>query len=342
MKRFALALTLMVAGLVFASTPAHAQFELCNRTSYVLYAAIAVQDKANTTTQGWTRVIPGECKTAIDTPLGKNAYYVYGRTSAAHAGPQRAWAGGAMFCTLDATFKLTTPNGVTQCPADEATMLPFAPVPTRGQAVWAMTFTESKALGTADAARTAGLKRLLQDNGAKIATIDGKPDRQTGDALAAFRKRMKIAAGAETREMFDALETEALKSSSPAGYSICNDTEGVIWAVMALPLGRDYITRGWWKVPAGACAKAITEPLKLDKVFLHVEKHGNDRLVSGRDKFCLTNMQFELQGRGNCAKKLLNETGFAATITKGLAGYTAHVGNQGLVAPPKAAPPEPK
>lgn len=342
MKRFAIALSLMICGLVFASAPAHAQLELCNRTSYVLYAAIAVQGKDNNTTQGWTRVIPGECKTAIDTPLGHGGYYVYARTSAAHAGPQRAWAGGAMFCTLDANFKITTPNGVTQCAADEATMLPFASIPTRGQPVWAMTFTESKALGTADAARTAGLKRLLLDNGAKIPAIDGKPDKQTGAALAGFRKRMKMAAAAGTREMFDALETEALKSSSPAGYSICNDTDSVVWAVIALPIGHDSITRGWWKVPAGACAKAITEPLKVDKVFLHAEKHGNNRLVSGPEKFCLTNMQFELQGRGNCSKKLLNETGFTATITKGLAGYTAHIGNQGLVAPAKSAAAKPK
>jgi uncharacterized membrane protein len=217
-------------------------------------------------------------------------------------------------------------------------MLPFARIETKGQPVWAMTFTESRDIATVDAARIAGLKRLLRDNGMKIANVDGKPDKPTEDALNSFRKRMNIAPDAVTRDTFDALETEALKSAAPAGYSICNDTDAVVWAAMAFALGRDWMTRGWWKVPAGTCAKAMTQPLNLDKVFLHAEKHGNDKLVSGPEKFCLTNIEFEIQGRGGCAKRRLNEVGFAATITKGLTGYTAHIGNQGLMPPPRTRP----
>jgi uncharacterized membrane protein len=337
MKRFALAIGL-VAGLLWLSAPAEAQLELCNRTSYILYAAVAVDGKAETTAQGWTRIVPGECKTAVDNPLGKTGYYTYARTSAAHAGPQRAWGGSREFCALDSSFRLTTPWTATRCQAEEATMLPFARIDTKGQAVWAMTFTESRDIATVDAARTAGLKRLLRDSGMKIAAIDGKPDKATEDALSSFRKRMKMAADAGSREMFDALETEALKSAAPAGYSICNDTDGVVWAAMAFPLGRDWLTRGWWKVPAGTCSKAVTQPLNTDRVFLHAEKHGNDKLVSGPEKFCLTNIEFEIQGRGNCAKRMLEEVGFATTNTKGLTGYTAHIGNQGLMPALKTRP----
>jgi uncharacterized membrane protein len=337
MKRFALAIGL-VGWFWWKSTPAEAQLELCNRTSYILYAAVAVEGRAEATAQGWTRVVPGECKTAIDSPLVGTGYYTYARTSAAHAGPQRAWAGSKQFCTLDSNFKLSTPWSATRCQEDEATMLPFARIETKSQALWAMTFTESKEIATVDAARIAGLKRLLRDNGMKIARLDGKPDKQTEDALNSFRRRMKIPPNAATRDTFDALETEALKSAAPAGYSICNDTDGVVWAAMALPLGRDWMTRGWWKVPAGTCAKAMTQPLNIDRVFLHAEKHGNNMLVSGPERFCLTNIEFEIQGRRNCAKRKLNEVGFAATATKGLSGYTAHIGNQGLLPPLKTGP----
>jgi uncharacterized membrane protein len=337
MKRFFLAMGL-VAALLWRSAPAHAQLELCNRTSYVVYAAFAVEGRSETTAQGWVRIVPGECKTAIDSPLGRTGYYTYARTSAAHAGPQRAWAGARQVCALDSNFKLITPWTATRCQAEEATMLPFARIETKGQPVWAMTFTESKDIATVDAARIAGLKRLLRDNGVQIGTLDGKSDKQTEDALGNFRKRMKMAANAGTREMFDALETEALKSAAPAGYSICNDSDGVVWAAIALPVVRDWITRGWWKVPAGACAKTMTQPLNTDRVFLHAEKHGNNNLVSGPERFCLTNIEFEIQGRGNCAKRRLNEVGFAATITKGLTGYTAHIGNQGLMPSLKTRP----
>jgi uncharacterized membrane protein len=327
---------LALFGLLSFSTPATAQLELCNRTSYILYTAAATQSKDGVVTQGWTRIVPGDCKTAINGELGDDSYYVYARTSTAHGGPSREWAGPVRLCAMQSNFRVKTPLGTVSCAA-EASALPFAPVQTKGAAVWTTTFTESKELGTVDAARTAGLKRLLRDNGAKLPNVDGKPDKPTGAALAAFRTRLKLAANAGTRGMFDALETEALKTAAPAGYAVCNDTEGDIWVATAMK-EHDWVTRGWWKIAAGSCAKTITVPLKADKIFLHVEKHQNANLVSGPDKFCVTNVQFERQGRGPCGKGL-SEVGFAATITKGLAGYSAHVGNQGLIAPLKPTPP---
>lgn len=328
-------LAAMLAAMLFGTGPAEAQLELCNRTSYVLYTATAVHDINSVTTQGWTRIIPGECKTAIDNPLGKNNYYVYARTSTAHGGASRDWGGGTRLCAAQGNFRQTNPLGTVMCAA-EATAVPFAQVDTHGMSLWTTTFTESNDITTADAARTAGLKRLLRDNGAKIARIDGKPDAKTGGALSDFRKRMKLAPKANMAAMFDALETEAMKTVAPAGYSVCNDSDGDVWAVIATKEGAAWTTRGWWKIPAGSCAKAISDPLHYDQVFLHTEKHAKPDLVSGKEKFCVTNMQFERQGRGNCAKNGLTEAGFAATPTKGLTGYVAHVGNQGLVAPMKA------
>ncbi len=328
-------------GLLSFVTPARAQLELCNRTSYILYTATAVQDKKGETTQGWTRVVPGDCKTAIPDELGKSTYYVYARTSPAHGGPLRAWGGNVKLCTAESNFRVMYKIGTVKCDA-EATALPFAKIDTKGKDVWTTTFTESAALDTAEAARTAGLKRLLRDNGAKIASIDGKPDAATGNAMSGFRKHMRIAKTAGTPAMFDALETEALKTAAPAGYSICNDTEDVVWAVIALKGQKDWLSRGWWKVPAGSCARALTAALTFDKVYLHVEKHGNAKLVGGPEKFCMTNTAFEIQGRGNCAKKNFIEAGFAVTTTNGLGGYAAHVGNQGLVPPLKAANAKPR
>jgi uncharacterized membrane protein len=323
----------LVAYLCFGGE-AQAQLQLCNRTSYIVYAATAAQDRQGVTTQGWTRIVPGECRSALDELNRNTNYFVYARSSSAHTGPSRAWAGPIRLCALDVSFRLHSPLGTVRCDA-EATAMPFAQIQTKGLSEWTMSFTESAALNTAAAARTAGLKRLLRDNGAKIARIDGKPDKQTGDALSAFRKRMKLSPSATTNDMFDALETEALRAGAPAGYSICNDTDGDVWAAIAMPHQRDFTTRGWWKIPAGSCAKAITTPLAVDKIFLHAEKHLNANLVSGPEKFCLTNAQFEVEGRGDCKKRGLSEVGFATTVTKGLAGYAAHIGSQGLVAPLK-------
>jgi len=55
-----LALLLAVVGLTFAPAPAHAALTLCNRTSYILYAATSAIRAPGSDTQGWTRIAPGE------------------------------------------------------------------------------------------------------------------------------------------------------------------------------------------------------------------------------------------------------------------------------------------
>jgi uncharacterized membrane protein len=53
--------------------------------------------------------------------------------------------------------------------------------------------------------------------------------------------------------------------------------------------------------------------------------------VSGPARFCTTNITFQVMKTGDCKKRGLSETGFAATDTKGHAGYTAHIGDNGLL-----------
>ena len=57
---------LWLAGLVLAAmtAPAHAALTLCNRTSYILYAATSAVQSPRSDTQGWTRIVPGDCQVA--------------------------------------------------------------------------------------------------------------------------------------------------------------------------------------------------------------------------------------------------------------------------------------
>ena len=140
-------------------------------------------------------------------------------------------------------------------------------------------------------------------------------------------------ANAGAPDLFDALETEALKVSAPAGYSICNDTDAPIWAALGLRDEKVWHSRGWWKVAPGACAQTIAEALSHDKIYLLVERKDGRRLVSGRKKFCITNITFDVGRGADCKKRGLATAGFAATNTRALTGYTAHVGEDGLLPP---------
>lgn len=325
----------MAAALAFfalaAATPADAALNLCNRTSYVIYAATASLSGTNVATKGWTRLAPGACKNALTEDLAAPAYYVYARTSLAHAGPSRAWGGTASFCVRDGDFAISAASAAA-CD-DESFPLSFAQIDTHHMRSWTMTFTESAQLASLQDAELAGLKRLLRDNGLKVGAIDGRPDKDAAASLATFRARMRMPPKASAADLFDALETDAMKTTAPAGYAICNDSKAPLLAALGQQNAGKWASHGWWKVAPGSCAKAITTPLAADKIYLYAQHPDGRPIVRGPAAFCISNVAFDIPDRTRCKERGLQDAGFAETATKGLSGYAVHIGDEGLLAP---------
>jgi uncharacterized membrane protein len=330
MTRILVAMLVALAGLLLPAVPAHAALTLCNRTSYVLYAATSAVQSPRSDTQGWTRIAPGDCQLARKEPLIAESYLVHARSSIAHSGPARAWGGAYPVCVKDANFSIKL--GMTQpyCNAEGTFSLPFAPVANRGKLVWTMNFDEQPALNLSQA-QLAGVKRLLKDNGYKIGAIDGKPDKATGAALADFRKRMHFSQDAGNVELFEALEREAKAHIAPAGYTVCNDSRDILLVALGQMERGQAVSRGWWTVQPAACARAITAPLNTDSVFLLAQKKNGAALAGGAQPFCTTATAFEIRGAENCAGRGYGQSGFAPTQTRGLSGYVAHIGPAGLI-----------
>lgn len=329
MTRALLLALLALAGAMALAPPAQAALTLCNRTSYILYAATSAVQSPRSETTGWTRIAPGDCRLTRKEPLTAETYLVHARSSIAHSGPSRAWGGAIPVCVKDGNFTIRRGAAQASCAADTFA-LPFAPLDNRGKSVWTMQFDEKPVL-TLSQAQLAGVKRLLKDNGYKIARIDGKPDKATGAALADFRKRMRFTDKDGNTELFDALEREARKTIAPAGYTVCNEAKDALMVALAQDDGGKAISRGWWTVDPGACAKTITTPLSSDAVFLLAQRKAGGSLVTGPQRFCVTQVAFEIAGAGNCSTRGLAEAGFARTLTKGMSGYVARIGPLGLV-----------
>ena len=329
-------LALLAFTLGLAPVAGHASLTLCNRTSYVLYAATGTAAAGGVQAQGWSRLGPGGCQTVLPADLNAPAYYLYAKTASAHAGPARAWGGNAAICVKDTTFNNRDALNPSHCASDDFYPLPFASLDTHRMRSWTATFSESAALTTLPQAQLAGLKRLLRDSGYRIGAIDGSPDKAADGALIDFRKKQKIAANATIAQVFDALETNAMKTATPAGYSICNDTAKAVAAALGQKERADWISHGWWKIQAGGCAKVMPDLTGTDSVYLFVQKINGPALVTGPAKFCVADIEFDIQGRDRCASRGLTEAGFAETKVKGLSGFAAHVGEAGLVKAPAA------
>jgi uncharacterized membrane protein len=330
MNRFAT----VFAGLLLASClcvrPAFADLRICNQTSYILYAAVGYEAGVQMLTRGWTRVLPGDCATALEGTLNQPTYFVYARSSRAHVGPARAWGGRIRLCAKETNFAIDVPVGAAHCASDDAFLIPFASISTGHKAAWTMTLTETAHFDTPADAKAVGIARLLGDLGYKV-EVNASPQ-AVAQALGNFRARMRVRARATDDDVLDALETEALKASAPAGYTVCNDGTAGIWAAIGFHLNRGNVARGWWDVPPGACARILTTPLDVTAVYLHATKVGNPNLVSGPAKFCTGADSFQLsaavcQGNGH------NVLGFAETKTGGLSGYAVHIGDNGLLPP---------
>jgi uncharacterized membrane protein len=318
----------LFAGLA-VSMPAEAGLTLCNRTSYVLYAATAAVSVPNATVKGWVRIVPGGCIEAIPGDLGEQSYFLYAKTSRAHAGAPRAWSGAVNICVKDKDFSLRLP--LTQRCSGDTHTLAFAPVDTGHMRAWTTTFHDTPDLPTPTAAERAGLKRLVADTGTRGADTD----KQVDAALERFKARLHLAKNAPAATLFDALETEAMKSAVPSGYTLCNDTAGDAYVAIGLQMvglkGAVYAARGWWTVAGGTCAQLVTESVAGKKIWLRVERTKGAALVAGPTKFCVTNIEFDVQGRERCAQRGLIEAGFAETHGGPAAGFTAHVTATGLV-----------
>ncbi len=341
MSRTLLLLLALGLGLALAPAPAQAALTLCNRTSYILYAATSAIQSPGSDIRGWTRIVPGECAIARTEPLTAETYLVHARSSIAHSGPARAWGGAYPVCVKDANFAIK--QAVTQpyCSAEGMFALPFASLGNNGKSAWTMNFDEQPAMSLSEA-QLAGVKRLLADNGYRIARIDAKPDKATGAALTDFRKRMKFGAETDNAALFDALEQQAGKKIAPAGYTVCNESrEALLVALGQMEAGAP-VSRGWWTVQPASCAKAVTTPLHTDAVYLLAQKQNGATAVGGPRKFCVTAAAFEIRGAQNCAARALTESGFAATPTRGRTGYVAHIGPAGLKPGPQQPPDAPQ
>src|SRR4029079_14218281 len=86
------------------TTPARADLQFCNKTSYVLDLALALEDKGAAATRGWFRVDPGACKGVLQGTPQAEKVYLHARALAAYGPSPLPQAGHGDFCVADGNF----------------------------------------------------------------------------------------------------------------------------------------------------------------------------------------------------------------------------------------------
>ena len=316
-SRFAAALAAFVSlcaiGAGSASAQAAKGWEICNKTSFVIEAAVARYEGQGVVVEGWRRMRPGACETAMEGPLRPGIHYLFARSSNAHRGGRRIWGGDQPLC-VDTTgsFSVESPK---ECTAMGLESRDFRPVLIENRNGWKTSLTETENFDM-EKAGAAGVQRLLADAGIYNGNIDGYIGRKTRAAIGEFLANNNLDADTSDSDLVDVLEQIAQDRGRNIGLTLCNRTRNRIWSAIARRKGEGWESRGWWLLESGGCARVIDEPLLTAEhfVFAEMEDEAGTRLLKkATDPFCVARTQFAIMGRKNCGATAYREALFAAT-----------------------------
>jgi uncharacterized membrane protein len=311
--------TLVVAAVPFiaSSKPAHADLKLCNRMSYVIEAAIGIDDKSATATRGWFRIDPAACRVVAQGTLAADRILLNARALPVYGSSPIPQNGNDSLCVAADNFVIAAAR---QCRAGQ-TSVPFTQIsPTRADDGNLVAYLAEDSEYDDEQARLAGIQRLLLIAGFDAAPIDGVDGPKTQAALTAFLKSRGLAPDFVQSPNFFATMIETVQAPSPIGLTWCNDTPHKVMAAVGTDDGKTVISRGWYHIDPGKCLHPdVTGQPK--RIFSFAEAVDADNRTirfqerplnwGGETQLCTRESKFEISEQRDCGTRGLSATGFA-------------------------------
>jgi uncharacterized membrane protein len=315
---FVPAMHVSLLALLAGAAPARADLKLCNRMSYVVEAAIGIDDKAATATRGWFRIDPAACRVVAQGTLTADRILLNARALGVYGASPIPQNGGDTLCVASDNFVIAAAR---QCRGGQ-TPAPFTQItPTATEDGNLVAYLAEDSEYDDDQARLAGIQRLLVIAGYDAAPIDGVDGPKTQAALAAFLKSRGLTPDIVQAPNFFATMIDAVQSPSSVGLTWCNDTPHKIMAAVGTDDGKTVISRGWYRIEPGKCLHpdVTGQPRQIFSFAEAVD--ADNRAIRFRDKplnwgggtqLCTRESKFEINEQGDCGARGLAATGFAA------------------------------
>lgn len=325
MHKIILTVIAISASLIATTTPASAKYSLCNKTSYVLSAAIAHVDGDRLATRGWWRLRAGQCKVVLAEETTPGRYFVYAEAIPGHRGPLRTWSGDTPLCVENEGFFQLRSQEV--CRNDPSSQRRFFTVDVDAEAKgdYQTDFVEARTY-TVLSAKFAGAQRLMRDLGASNGAVDGVLGRQTERDLSAYRKKHGLGSGITIdNKLIDHMVERVNAAEAKLGFFFCNRTNAAVWTAIAEPKAEEYASRGWWLLEEGACTKVIKGELSSDHYYVYgvIETEAGELHLHGGDKsLCVNTVKFDSTNASTCTKQDSDQAIFRRVDVGGAASET--------------------
>ena len=323
------AVLLALTALLGLTAPARADLQFCNKTSYVLDLALALEEKGAAATRGWFRVDPGACRNVLQGAITADKVYLHARALAAYGPSPLPQAGHADFCIADGNFVIAAAK---TCQSRSAQRLVrFSQIKPSETEQGLTAYLGEEADYDPAQARLAGIQRLLVIAGYDANPIDGLEGKKTSAALDQFLKDRRLPADVAGGATFFQTMLDAVKAADGLGFSWCNETPHAVMAALGVDDNGAVTTRGWYRVEAGKCIKPEL-PATPGRIYSFAEavdkegqslKRGDKLLVwGGPAQLCTGDVRFEISEQKNCTAQGLTPTGFAVIDLSGKQGAT--------------------
>src|SRR3954468_17728980 len=251
--RTPLTLIAATAAVTAFATPARADFQICNRMSYVVEAAVGLQEAGALVTRGWYRVDPGRCRATVEGTVTADRFYVHARALPPYGTSPSPQAGNAELCVGKQTFIVPAAGRGCSRPGQQlARFTEVKPYPSDNG--WTAYLAEESDYND-EQARLAAVQRLLTINGYDANPIDGVKGRKTDAALAAFLKDRNLPPETANAATFFDVLLDATQRPEGTGFVWCNETSNTVMAAIANEDRGAIVTRGWYRVEPGKCTR---------------------------------------------------------------------------------------
>jgi len=318
LERTLLALPAAIISFLVSSEPAQADLKLCNRMSYVVEAAIGIDDKSATATRGWFRIDPATCRVVVQGTLNADRILLNARALAVYGASPIPQNGSDTLCVAQDNFVIAAAR---QCRTGQ-TQAQFTQItPTQTDDGNLVAYLAEDSEYDDEQARLAGIQRLLVIAGYDAAPIDGVDGPKTQTALASFLKSRGLSSDVVQSQNFFTTMVDAVQSPSATGLTWCNDTPHKIMAAVATDDGKSVVSRGWYRIEPGKCLHPDVSGTPK-QVFSFAEAvDADNRTIKVKDKplnwsggkeLCTRESKFETNEQGDCPSRGFAATGFAA------------------------------
>ncbi|MCA6111627.1 DUF1036 domain-containing protein [Bradyrhizobium cenepequi] len=312
-----MALPAAMLSFLFSSEPALADLKLCNRMSYVVEAAIGIDEKSATATRGWFRIDPAACRVVVQGALSADRVLLNARALGVYGSSPIPQNGTDTLCVAQDNFVIAAAR---QCRSGQTPAQFTQITPTQTEDGNLVAYLAEGAEYDEEQARLAGIQRLLVIAGYDAAPIDGVDGPKTQGALSAFLRSRGLSSDVVQSPNFFTTMIDAVQKPSATGLTWCNDTPHKIMAAVAADDGKAVTSRGWYRIDPGKCLHPDVAS-RPKQIFSFAEAvDADNRTIRLKDKplnwggtmqLCTRETKFEIAEQGDCATRGLATIGFA-------------------------------